>query len=112
MTAMPDKRFEMGAYVLIEAGADMRDSAPARRRGISLGRLGMKPWLIAGILVAALGVVVLTRGIRYPSHHSSLRIGDVEASVQEQRAVPTWVGVAAVAAGAVMIGAGLRARKT
>jgi drug/metabolite transporter (DMT)-like permease len=72
----------------------------------------MKPWLLAGIVVAALGVFVLARGISYPSHRSVMRVGDLEASVQEQHAVPAWLGVVAVAGGALMIGAGLRGRKT
>jgi drug/metabolite transporter (DMT)-like permease len=71
----------------------------------------MKALILAGIVVAALGVVVLTRGISYPSHHSSMHIGDLVASVQEEHAIPSWVGIVAVAAGALIIGAGLRRRK-
>jgi len=71
----------------------------------------MKALILAGVLVAALGVVVLTRGISYPSHRSTMRIGDLQASVQEQHAVPNWVGIVAVAGGALIIGAGLRRRK-
>ena len=71
----------------------------------------MKALLIAGLVVAALGAFVLVRGISYPSHRSVMRIGDLQATVQQDRAVPVWAGIAAVAAGALMIGAGWRGRK-
>jgi hypothetical protein len=72
----------------------------------------MKSLVLAGIVVAVLGVFVLTRGISYPTHRSMMRVGDLEASVQDQRTVPPWLGVVAVGGGALMIGAGLRRRKT
>ena len=72
----------------------------------------MKPLLIAGIVVAALGAFVLVRGLTYSSNRSVVKVGDFQASVQEQRAIPTWVGVVAIAGGAVMIGYGLRGRKS
>jgi hypothetical protein len=71
----------------------------------------MKALLIAGLVVAALGAVVLVRGLSYPSHRSVMRIGDLQATVQQDRAVPQWAGIAAVAAGALLIGASLRSRK-
>jgi drug/metabolite transporter (DMT)-like permease len=70
----------------------------------------VKPLLIAGIVVAALGAFVLLKGLNYSSNRSVLRVGDVEASVQERRAIPPWVGIAAVAGGALMIGAGVMRR--
>jgi hypothetical protein len=71
----------------------------------------MKLLLVAGVVVAALGALVLTKGISYPMHRSAMRVGGFEASVQEERAIPRWVGIVAVAGGALMIGAGLRGRK-
>jgi hypothetical protein len=67
--------------------------------------------LIAGIVVAALGAFVLVRGLSYPTHQNLVKVGDFQATVQQDRAVPQWAGIAAVAAGALMIGAGLRGRK-
>jgi hypothetical protein len=99
----------MGSYVLIEAGPEPSLS-PARRRAFSLWMVRMKALILAGIVVAALGVVVLTMGVSYPSHRSMMRIGDLQASVQEQHAIPSWVGIAAIAGGALIIGAGLRRR--
>ena len=71
----------------------------------------MKAVFFAGVVVAALGAFVLWRGISYPMHRSELRVGGFHASIQEQRAIPKWIGVVAVAGGALMIGAGLRGRK-
>ena len=98
-------------FVFVEAGPDTNRPSPARRRAFPLWMGSMKPLLIAGIIVAALGAFVLVRGLSYPSHRSMMRIGDLQATVQQDRAVPQWAGIAAVAAGAIMIGAGLRGRK-
>jgi hypothetical protein len=71
----------------------------------------MKPLVIAGIICAALGAFILMRGMSVSSRHDVIRIGDVQASVQTQQAVPQWVGVAALAGGALMIGAGVRGKR-
>ena len=71
----------------------------------------MKPLLIAGIVVAIVGVLMLTGRLSLPTNRSVVRVGDLEASVQEQRAMPLWAGIVALAGGALMIGIGLRGRK-
>jgi drug/metabolite transporter (DMT)-like permease len=106
-----DKRSALGPYALIEAGTDLRGPAPERRGASPHWKLRMKPLMIGGIVVAVLGVLALTRGISYPSHRSMMRVGGLEASIDEQRDIPVWVGIVAVAGGAVLIGAGLRTRK-
>jgi drug/metabolite transporter (DMT)-like permease len=108
--AVRDGLLEMGSYVLIEAGPEPSLS-PARRGAFSLRMGRMKTLILAGIVVAALGVVVLTLGVSYPGHRSMMRVGDLQASVQEQHTIPTWVGIAAIAGGALIIGSGLRRRK-
>src|SRR5471030_1937711 len=107
--AVPDNWSAMGSYVRIEAGPEMRGPAPMRRRTYPLfWRPQMKPLVIAGIIVAVLGAVVLTRGLSYPSHRNVLHVVDLQASVEEQHAVPLWLGVVAVVGSALMIGSGLR----
>lgn len=108
---MRDKRLEIGPYVLIEAGPNLPDPSPARRWAFPLLTVHMRPWVFAGIVLAAIGAFVLTRGISYPSHRSAVKVGRFEASVQEQRAVPRWVGGVAIVGGVLMIGAGIRGRK-
>ena len=70
----------------------------------------MKLSLIAGIVIAALGMFVLLRGLNYGTQRSVMRIGDIQASVSESRPVPPWVGGVAIVGGLVLIGAGLRGR--
>ena len=37
-----------------------------------------------------------------------LEVGGLKASVEEKRSVPSWVGVAAIVGGLVLVGAGAR----
>jgi hypothetical protein len=68
----------------------------------------MKGLTLAGILVAAVGVFILVRGLSYKSSDTVLEVGGLKASVEERRSVPTWVGIAAIVGGLVMVGAGAR----
>lgn len=68
----------------------------------------MKGMTLAGILVAAIGVFILVRGLNYKSSNTVLEVGGLKASVEERRSVPTWVGIAAIVGGLVMVGAGAR----
>lgn len=68
----------------------------------------MKGMTLAGILVAAVGVFILIRGLSYKSSNTVLEVGGLKASVEERRTVPTWVGIAAIAGGLVMVVAGAR----
>jgi hypothetical protein len=70
----------------------------------------MRPLTLVGILLLALGAFVLFRGMSYKSKDEVLRVGDLKASVEEKHAVPTWVGGAAIIAGVVLIGAGMKRR--
>jgi hypothetical protein len=70
----------------------------------------MRPLLLAGILLIAAGSFVLFRGFSYTSQRSVLKIGDLEASMEEKRAVPPWVGAIALAGGAALVVASLRRR--
>ena len=71
----------------------------------------MKLLILVGIVAAVFGAYLLTRDA-YGSHRSTVTVGGFEASVQEQREFPKWVGVVSLAGGALLIGAGLRSRKS
>jgi len=68
----------------------------------------MKPLIIGGIALAALGVFVALIGPSYRSQQSMMRVGGIEVSAQSQRVIPPWVGWAAVVGGVVLAGAGMR----
>ena len=70
----------------------------------------MRGLVLAGILVAAVGIYILVRGLSVTTSDTVLEVGGLKASVEEKRAVPTWVGVAAIVGGLVLVGAGARKR--
>jgi hypothetical protein len=70
----------------------------------------MKPQLVVGILLLALGAFIVFRGLTYGSQHNVMQVGDMRASVETRRTVPTWVGAVALVGGALLVGAGLQRR--
>jgi hypothetical protein len=70
----------------------------------------MKGLVLAGILVAALGIYILVRGLSVTTSDTLVEVGGLKASVEEKRAVPSWVGVAAIVGGLLLVGAGARKR--
>jgi len=71
----------------------------------------MRPLIIAGIVLAAFGVFILTQGLTYGSESSVLTVGDLQVSAEAQRAVPPWVGWVAVFGGVALIGTGVGRRR-
>lgn len=71
----------------------------------------MKPLTIVGIILAALGAVILLRGLSFGTQRSVLKIGDVQVSAEEQHTIPTWVGGVAVVGGLLLAGAGMSGRR-
>jgi hypothetical protein len=70
----------------------------------------MRVLIVLGVLLVVLGAYVLVRGVSYPSQKSVLKVGEFEATYEEQRAVPTWVGAVVAVAGLALIGFGARKR--
>jgi uncharacterized membrane protein len=70
----------------------------------------MRPQALIGIVLLALGAFILFRGMSYSSRDKVLKVGDVKASVESKKAVPTWAGGIAIVAGLVLIGAGMKRR--
>jgi hypothetical protein len=68
----------------------------------------MKPRAMVGLLLLLFGGFVVFRGLTYQSQSNEVRIGDVRISAEERRAIPTWVGVAAIVGGVVLLAAGGR----
>jgi hypothetical protein len=63
---------------------------------------------IVGALLIAAGLFVLIKSPSYSSEKSVFKIGDVEAKVAQEHAIPPWAGGAALAAGVVLIVVGAR----
>jgi len=67
--------------------------------------------MVVGILLATLGAIIVLRGLNYGSQHSGIQVGDFRASVETQRAIPTWVGGVAIVGGVLLVGTALRRRR-
>ena len=63
---------------------------------------------VVGALLIAGGLFVLIKAPSYSSDKSLFKIGDVEAKVAQEHAIPPWAGGAALAAGVVLIVVGAR----
>jgi hypothetical protein len=68
----------------------------------------MRVLQIVGALLIAGGLFILIKSPSYPSEKSVFKVGDVEAKVSQDHAIPPWVGGAGLAAGVVLIVVGAR----
>jgi hypothetical protein len=66
--------------------------------------------IIAGILVAAIGIAAFLGKLNFNHDKEVLKIGDVSAKVEEQKTVPQWIGGIAVLVGAGLVVAGAMRR--
>lgn len=67
----------------------------------------MKATLISGLVLIAAGVFLILRPPHYSSEQSVFKLGSLEAKVQQDRALPGWVGGTVLGAGIILLGAGL-----
>lgn len=68
----------------------------------------MRPLALVGVILLAIGAFVIFRGASYSSRDEVLKVGDVKASVESKKAVPTWAGGVAIVAGIVLLAAGMK----
>lgn len=67
----------------------------------------MKISLIAGVLLAACGLVLILHPPHYATHQQLFKFGGVEASVRQEQPIPGWIGGTALGAGIVLLGIAL-----
>jgi drug/metabolite transporter (DMT)-like permease len=67
----------------------------------------MKALLIAGLVLIAAGIFLIVRPPRFSSEQSVVRLGQFEATMQQERPLPGWVGGAVLGAGVVLLGTAL-----
>jgi drug/metabolite transporter (DMT)-like permease len=70
----------------------------------------MRVLQIIGAILIAGGLYILIKSPSYSSDKSLFKVAGVEAKVQEDHAIPPWVGGVALAAGVVLVVVGVRKR--
>jgi drug/metabolite transporter (DMT)-like permease len=70
----------------------------------------MRYLTIFGAVLIAAGLFVILRPPSYSSEQSVLKLGDLEAKVQQQRTVPGWVGGTLLGVGCVLLVLGVKKR--
>jgi len=68
----------------------------------------MRVLQVLGAILILGGLYVLISSPSYSSEKSLLKIGDVEAKVSREHAIPPWVGGAGIAVGVILIVVGAR----
>ncbi len=70
----------------------------------------MRALQISGALLLAIGLWVIIRPPSYTREESVFKFGNIEAKMNQERAVPAWVGGMALGAGIVLVVMGFRKR--
>jgi len=68
----------------------------------------MRALQILGLALIAGGLFILIKSPSYSSEKSLFKVGDVEAKVAQEHAIPPWVGGVVLGAGVILVGFGAR----
>ena len=68
----------------------------------------MRTAQIIGAILILGGLFILMKSPTYSSDKSLFKVGQVEATIQQSHEIPPWTGWAALAAGVVLVVAGVR----
>ncbi len=63
--------------------------------------------MVAALILIAAGIFLILRPPHYASEQSVLKLGNLEAKMQQERTLPDWVGGLVLGAGIGLLGAGL-----
>jgi hypothetical protein len=83
---------------------------PARDSALTSFEESMRPMLILGVLLIAAGLFAVFHGVSYSRDESVLKIGELEAKVRQEHAVPQWIGGLVLGAGIVLTVVALKRR--
>jgi len=70
----------------------------------------MRPLVLVGLALVVVGGFILLRGLSFTSQKSVFKVGDFQATVEEHRSVPPWIGGLLLAGGIVLLVGGGRRR--
>jgi hypothetical protein len=65
-------------------------------------------YAVIGAVLIVVGAVVLLQGVSFSKNETVLQIGGLKAQVKRDEPVPAWAGIAAVVAGLVLVGIGMK----
>ena len=65
-------------------------------------RIGLRAF-VAMLLILG-GLFVIFRNVSYTTESRVVKVGDFEATMEERRTVPDWIGIGAIAAGIILLG--------
>jgi len=68
----------------------------------------MRALRISGAILIAVGLFLILKPPSYAHEESVFKLGDIEAKLQEQRTIPSWVGGALLGAGCVLVIVGFK----
>jgi len=71
-------------------------------------RIGL---IIAGVIIAALGVIALSGKLSVNRDKEVLKVGDLSATVQQEQTLPTWLGGVGVVVGVTLVVVGASRRR-
>jgi hypothetical protein len=70
----------------------------------------MRPLTLVGLVLIGAGLFVGLRGVSYRTDRSVFKVGELEATIQEERTIPGWAGAVGLVAGVLLIAADRRRR--
>ena len=70
----------------------------------------MKPSILAGIAMIAIGAFLYLRGGSFTTREDVIKVGDLKVSAEEKHSLSPWIAGIAVVGGIVLIAAGARSR--
>jgi type II secretory pathway component PulM len=71
----------------------------------------MRALVVSGAVLILVGLWIIIHPPSYSREESVLKIGNIEAKMQQKHAVPAWLGGVALGAGLVLVGMGWKRRR-